>query len=237
MGRAVRKGSRTRSTKRAKHARRAAVLAAYQQRLAARDALPDTQPAPPRTRLLTYRQRRVLYPSGGMKQRIKHAGRRHAVWQVKNRARLDSLCAELAAAVATHNSPVSPTTLSFWGSSFPFLVEGEAGDLVFAFRFRFDRAFLEVGSPGEHGVAEVVWAASRDDVTGEPYEGGLSDKAALRLVAELFGELCAPAVGTLFHERLSNTVRLLEGGGDPLAPHLIRELYERRRRRPVDGGL
>lgn len=216
---------RPRSAKHAKRDRRAAVLAAYQQRRDARDAahdLDEALEAPVRKRLVSRKQRRILYPSGGMKQRAKHAGRRHAKRAARNRLRLDELCTLLDAAVAGRGALVRPMSLRFWGSMVPFIVEGTAGEYEFTFRFRYDRAFLEVGTPGEHGIADVVWAASRDDVTGEPYAGHLSDTEALELVAELFHELAPPAAGSLFTERLSNTLDLLDGTGDPAAPHLMR---------------
>ena len=122
-------------------------------------------------------------------------------------------------------------TLTWLGGACPFTAEGTAilpdgRELAWDFRFRYDRAFLEVGVPDDWGIVDdCVLAASWDDVQGEPYAGWLSDEEAVAVLARLFGQLAPPARGSRFGERLANTVALTTGdGGDAEAPTLIRFL-------------
>lgn len=70
----------------------------------------------------------------------------------------------------------------------------------------------------------LVWPASRDDVTGEPYAGWLLEAQAVELIGELFSEPAPPQHGALFSDRMGNTLALVtgRGDGDPTLPTLIR---------------
>jgi len=166
--------------------------------------------------------------AGSTKQRYKHAARRSVRASLRQARHREAVLALLRAATAS--CPVEVTSIAFIGSSVPYVgygkvTTGAGRELVWTFRFRYDRAFLEVGTPADEGddvIGECELAASRDDVTGQPYAGWLPDDDAVALLAELFARLAPPRRGVRFGERLANTVALVSGVGDVSAPSLLR---------------
>lgn len=195
-----------------------------QSRVNARKLLSPDGPA----RLYKRKDRQVLFPVPGTKQGYKHREKRFAKSRVINAARLANLLIELIQ--VTQGSPVVITRLDFLGSSVPFIAGGRAEvagvELAWDFRFRFDRAFLEVGTVRENWegpLESVILSSSQDGVTGEPYEGYLTDREAVILLGKLFTALAAPVKGSSFSERLGNTLDVLSGAGDVTAPTLFTE--------------
>lgn len=164
----------------------------------------------------------------GEKQRRKHRDKRLHQLLARRDARRAALEAQLVA--ATEGAPAQVTTLKHAGGFCPFTASGTARladgrELSWTFRFRYDRAFLEVGTlePEYHLVDECALAASWDDVTGEDYAGTLTHAQALRVLSALFAALAPPEAGARFQERMANTLDLVLGrGGNPEAPTLVR---------------
>lgn len=157
------------------------------------------------------RKRRGLPPAkgGGYKQYAKHQPRKLAklyahAYKVREDARqqLNTLLAPTDYNVAQLNT---------FGSSMPMIADGvlSTGE-AFTWRFRFDTAFLEVGTMSPDGViVAAVACASTANVTGEPYQGFLPRPRALQLMASMFADLHSPVKGELFAERLEASVNAL----------------------------
>lgn len=153
-------------------------------------------------------------PLGGTKQRCKHFMRTREQADRRLRARID-LCLtsinETLSDMPEHLPRIAE--LHAFGSAMPFQAFGTAttGE-TFTFRFRYDRAFLEVGTedPESRLVGDCRLAASRTDVTGDPYRGDLTDAEAIALFAELWKDLAASTKGGRFAEILTAEVEALQ---------------------------
>lgn len=173
-------------------------------------------------------------PTGGTKQRYKHANKRIAQTMARREAKYTRMREALTAATA--GFPVRLTDLVMFGSQVPTIGWGTAVDAagdewLWTFRYRYDRAFLEIGTADEDDdpyrrqplVDECRYAASRDDVLNDPYCGWLTENQGVALLTELFAEAAPPHTGDRFGERFQNTLDLVLGrGGNPDAPTLIR---------------
>lgn len=212
----------------ARQAKRERIDAAYARSRARQDETALGMRKGPRT--FTRKDRQVVSVlGGGKKQRYKHLGRKLARRDARNQREWAAML-EVLTGLIEAEAPARPVRIAFAGSCVPYAAFGQAvtreGSVhAWHLRYRYDRAFLEVGVPDPDDdchVDEAVLTASRDDVSGDPCRGWLSTDDATRLIAELFNELTPRTPGTRFIERLANTVELARGGGNPDAPHLIR---------------
>ncbi|WP_422758779.1 hypothetical protein [Paenarthrobacter sp. C1] len=157
-------------------------------------------------------------PTGGTKQRYKHANKRHA----KAMARRDATYARMRVALiaATADLPVRMTDLVMFGSQVPTIgwgtaVDSAGNEWLWKFRYRYDNAFLEVGvsdgSDWQPLVTDCHYAASRDDVHNDPYRGWLTEAQGVTLLTGLFSELAPPLPGERFSERLKSSLDALLG--------------------------
>ena len=160
----------------------------------------------------------LRWPGPSRKQSDKHRPKKNA----RRRREIEARYTRVLSCLQTEVSgPVTVTSLAFFGSSVPFIAEGAARtpdgqDVSWHLRFRFDRAFLEIGLPDpETGlIGDCLWAASRDDVTGNPYAGFLTEEQGIALLVKMFAEADAPEPGTRFRERLRAAIDLISGRDD-----------------------
>jgi len=173
---------------------------------------------------ITRRDRQALWPTGGWHHRDKHFSRRHEKVLATQTQRLQHLTGHLAAITRDHKATV--TDIDFCGSSTPYIATGTAtinniGRCAWSFRYRYDRASLEVGTErdDEPGlIGECFVSASIDDVTGNPYAGHLTDEAAILLIGRLFEELDTDGALARFSQRLATSLTNMQTPGNQPSP-------------------
>lgn len=200
--------SSRRRARRIRHQRQEAARARQEQRLLDFRAGGNSFPFPSR------KDRAILFPRAGRKQRAKHWQARLAARDRRHAAATQRLGQSLVEATAT--APARVTSLAQLGGVCPMTAQGTAvladgQERAWTFRIRSDRAFLEVGTlDQEFGlVDECDLAASWEQVTGDRYTGSLDYAQTLTVLTRLFSELCPPAEGTRHREQLASTLEHL----------------------------